>query len=124
MPFFAGKTISIILRSDVQGTYSYNDWYVYFVPAGTSAICKPADQTVAKWNAPDGGWPSGPQWANGIHGVNVDGMSCEYKNDNTNAGALWCSGRNGAIPCYKSGTPGKYCDGGRIYHEPNVYCQW
>lgn len=123
------KAISIIYRSNVQGTYAENDWYVYQTPVGVSALCRPADQTTAKWSANDGPWlSSAPTWPAGIFDINVDGMECQYKNDNTNPGALWCKGRDGPITCYKDDKldkkEGKYCDGQRIYQQPYVYCQW
>jgi hypothetical protein len=123
------KAISIIYRSKVEGTYAENDWYVYQTPVGVSALCKPEDQTIAKWSADDGAWLSNvPAWPTGTFDINVDGMECQFKNDNTNPGALWCKGRSDAISCYKDSKldkkEGKYCHGGRIFQQPYVYCQW
>jgi hypothetical protein len=82
------NAISIIYRSFVDGTYSENDWYVYETPVGVSALCRPADETVAKWPAADGAGPAspGPDWPAGIHNVTVDDMDCEYKSDNQDPG--------------------------------------
>jgi hypothetical protein len=123
------KRITIIYRSLVDMTYAENDWYVYQTTGAESALCKPADQTVAKWSAPDGGWLSNvPAWPHGTFDINVDGMECQYKNDNSNAGALWCKGREGPIGCSKDDAldkrEGKYCDGSRIYQQPYVNCEW
>lgn len=127
------KSISIIYRSKVAETYAENDWYLYQTPFGISTLCNPADQTVAKWSADDGTWQlNEPAWPAGTFDItfdiNVDGMEYQYKNDNTNAGALWCKGRSGPIGCYKDPAldkkEGKFCDGANSYQQPYVYCQW
>jgi hypothetical protein len=126
------KSISIIYRSSVDKNWAENDWYVYQTPVDVSALCNPADQTVAKWPADDGPWPtvlpSGAPWPAGIFDITVDGMDCQYKNDNTDPGALWCKGRSSAISCWEDPRldekEGKFCDGGRIYQQPYVYCTW
>ncbi|KAH5645502.1 hypothetical protein HBI51_111200 [Parastagonospora nodorum] len=124
------SAISIILRTNVRETFADNDWYVYEIPVGVSALCKPEDQTVTKWTAEDGPWPSnGPDWPAGTFDINVDGMECQYKNDGRgNPGSLWCKGQDDPFTCYKDPKldkrEGKFCDGGRIYQQPYVYCQW
>ncbi|KAF2833771.1 hypothetical protein CC86DRAFT_389905 [Ophiobolus disseminans] len=124
------NAISIIYRSAfIRGTFAENDWYVYDTPVGVSALCKPADQTVARWPADDGPGPAatGPNWPNGVFDIAVDGMECQYKNNNQNPGALFCKGRSEPIRCYKDDKldrrEGKYC-ADRIYQQPYVYCQW
>ena len=101
---------------------------MYETPVGQSALCKPANETVAKWSAADGAFMSWPAWPSGTFDINVDGMECQYKNDGTNPGALWCKNQAGPFKCYKDDKldkkDGKYCDGARIYQQPYVYCQW
>jgi hypothetical protein len=123
------KAISIIYRSKVDTTWAENDLYVYQTTVSVPALCRPADQTIAKWSADDGVWLSNvPAWPGGIFDINVNGMQCQYENGNTNPGALWCKGRSSPISCYKDPSLDKkeckYRDGKRIYQQPYVYCQW
>jgi hypothetical protein len=73
-----------------MGKYSGNDWYVYETPVGVSSLSRPSDQAVTKWSAADGPGPASPDtnWPNGVFDIYVDGMECQYKNDNRNPGAL------------------------------------
>ncbi|KAF2825179.1 hypothetical protein CC86DRAFT_419014 [Ophiobolus disseminans] len=91
------KAVEIILRSSTAKSNQENQWFFYETPAGTSARCKPASSTLAKFPLPNG--PIEPEWPNGEFPIRPYGMNCMYKNNNKNAGALWCKERKDPIIC-------------------------
>jgi len=118
------KAINIILRYYNEMSYYENQWFFYETPVGTSAVCRPAANTLAKFPLPNGFAASDPKWPNGEFPVKPYGMDCTYKNNNENAGALWCKGRNGPIQC-KAETnkdPKKCME--HVYQRPYVFCEW
>ena len=70
-------------------------------------------------------WPAGTFDFKDLHG-----MDCQYKNDGSNAGALWCGGRDGPISCQADNMRWdkdmKHCEenGPQRYHQALVYCEW
>lgn len=65
-----------------------------------------------------------PKWPNGVFSVRPFDMECEYKNNNEDAGALWCKERDGPIQCRKEIDMERKACRDRIYHKAYVYCQW
>jgi hypothetical protein len=116
------KAINIIYRSYTVKSYYTNSWYFYETPVGTSALCKSADQTIAKFDTV-GGFQE-PLWPNGIFPIKTDGMDCEYKNNDEGAGALWCQGRTEPIQCHQEvDRKAKFCLD-TVLQTPYVYCEW
>ncbi|KAF1828223.1 hypothetical protein BDW02DRAFT_617367 [Decorospora gaudefroyi] len=66
-------------------------------------------------------------WPGGIYNLNIEGEDCEYKNDGTNAGRLFCPNRE--IDCMEEskkstdeGLP--ECSSSRVKFHPAVYCDF
>ncbi|KAF2733896.1 hypothetical protein EJ04DRAFT_564753 [Polyplosphaeria fusca] len=119
------NAINIILRQETTETLYPSAWYFYDTPVGESALCKPEDGAIGKFDIDSIVPGTEPPWPNGIYSIKTGGMNCEYKNNNEDAGALWCEGRDGPIGCKKENDygKGKFCSD-RIFQTPYVYCQW
>ena len=119
------RAINIIYRSYTRKSYYENQWFFYETPVGKSAICRPADQTIAKFG-PYIGYAE-PRWPAGTFPVRPFGMDCEYKNNGQNPGALWCKGRSGPIGCKEedrlASRNGQWCQSD-VWQLPYVYCEW
>jgi len=127
------KALSINLQNYIDQIGNVNKWFFYATDRGVSALCGKEKDAVASFLAQDGATLiDNPPWPGGTFKVKVDGMDCEYKNDGTNAGALWCSGR-GAISCQEEHAKGKGEKGSKVCENngdssrsqhPVVFCEW
>ncbi|KAF1828489.1 hypothetical protein BDW02DRAFT_615419 [Decorospora gaudefroyi] len=92
--------LSIVLSNFIDESH-YNDaWYFHVIKGGESAVCRPNDQaisSVSAWNNPS---IENPPWPGGTFPLKVDELgNCEYKNDGSDPGALWCGEK--AMPCHE-----------------------
>ena len=92
-PSRQNKALSIIYQHWVDETGSkINSWL--FVPGdyGVDRVCAAEDQAQKMVSAPgDDDTVVNPPWPGGTFELNsLHGLECEYKNDGTNPGALFC----------------------------------
>lgn len=116
------KAVDIIFRSSTAKSNQENQWFFYETPVGTSARCKPANNTLANFPLPGG--PIEPKWPNGEFPIRPYGMDCTYKNNNENAGALWCKGRKDPIICKSEKHRLPELCMKDISQKPYVVCEW
>lgn len=128
-PVLRNKALAIIIRNTITEADNINEWLFYLTNKGTSKVCDKG-KPILTAKAPGG--PSvadNPPWPGGTYELmDLDGMKCEYKNDGSSAGALWCDGR-GAIPCSADslravGEKGTKQCGLGVYDHPVVFCEW
>lgn len=116
------KALNIIRRSYTDKSYYENQWFFYMTPVGTSALCRHADTTLAKFPM-EGGPLFDLKWPSGTFKIQPDGMDCEYKNDGTNPGALWCKGR-AVIGCKLEAKRDTQTCMAHVEQTPYVLCEW
>jgi hypothetical protein len=128
------KALSVILQNYIDEISNENTWLFFATDQGVSALCNDDKNAVAKY--PTGGGPSmidNPPWPGGTFEMAIDGMKCQYKNDGSNHGALWCDGKSGAIACQEDSAKNKGKEGTKacgpkimwsIEQHPIVFCEW
>jgi hypothetical protein len=128
------KALSVILQNYIDEITNENTWLFFATDPGVSALCRNEKDAVAKF--PAGGGASmidNPPWPGGTFKVTIDGMKCEYKNDGSNPGALWCDGRDNAISCQVKDSKDKGKKGTKdcglkiiwsLEQHPVVFCEW
>ncbi|KAH6883067.1 peptidase S8/S53 domain-containing protein [Alternaria rosae] len=92
-PSRKNKTLSIIFRKYEEQVYRENSWLFFKGDYGTSSVCRPdmeATRTVLVGG--DGYVVDNPPWPGGTYEMDdlIDGVNCDYLNDGTTPGSLWC----------------------------------
>jgi hypothetical protein len=135
-----GKSLSIAMVTQVNshgGGASYDaQWHFYATAVGHEVSCDPSsDNQVseiankgpsdAKFNF--GGDQRNLPWPAGTYNLSIDGEDCQYRNDGTNPGRLFCPKKE--ISCTEDskkntdqGLPG--CSSTRVKFHPAVYCDF
>ena len=125
------KALSVILQNYIDEVTNENSWLFFTTSIGVSQLCHSDKDAISKVKTVDD--PSiidNPPWPGDTFPLTLDGMECEYKNDGTNPGALWCKGKDGPIACQqdilKTDGKRKKCDSGlwSISQHPVVTCEW
>jgi len=127
------KALSIILQNYIYEAANENSWLFFTTSIGVSVLCHSDKDAISKAKtADDPSLVENPPWPGGIFPLKLDGMDCDYKNDGTNPGALWCNngGDNKVIACQQddlrwSGKENE-CETGlwHISQHPVVFCEW
>jgi hypothetical protein len=90
------QALSIIIQSLIDtGAGAETNWLFFSTKFGESALCKEDNYAIIKPKISTDTDIDNPPWPGGSYTLMIDGMDCEYKNDGTNAGALWCKEKNG-----------------------------
>jgi hypothetical protein len=125
------KAISIILQNYIDEVANTNSWLFFTTSIGVSVLCRSEKDAISQVpTADDPAMVDNSPWPTGTFPLRLDGMDCEYKNDGTNPGALWCKGRDGPIGCKEDdlrwSKKGKECDSGlwSITQHPVAFCEW
>jgi hypothetical protein len=124
------KALSIILQNYIDESSNDMTWLFFATDYGASVLCHSDKKALLKTKAARATDIDNPPWPGGTYQLKLDGMNCEYKNDGTNAGALWCKERNGPITCkaddMRAAKKSKVCDAAlwRIEQHAVVACEW
>ncbi|KAH8726885.1 SGNH hydrolase-type esterase domain-containing protein [Phaeosphaeriaceae sp. PMI808] len=129
------KVLSIIMqnaRVESPGGPNDNSWLFFQTSKGESPLCH--QETTAMWRIfrePQNANIDNPPLLGGIYPPESDppfrmkDMDCRYKNDRTNAGALWCNDKQFAYYEMREQQT-RNCGGGPITYRqrPVVYCEF
>ncbi|KAH9883147.1 hypothetical protein J1614_000003 [Plenodomus biglobosus] len=124
------KALSIIFQNYIDPIGNTNTWLFLETDIGVSKLCTDEKEAIHKVDAGGGpGTVDNPPWPGGSFPLTLDGLGdCEYKNDGTNTGSLWCSGNE--IKCQedsmKAQSGSETCELGdiAISQHPVVFCEW
>ncbi|KAL6166153.1 hypothetical protein ACJQWK_07513 [Exserohilum turcicum] len=129
------KALSIIYQDLVTSNSVVKSWLFFAGDFGKSSACRKSREAIKKVDGISGD-ATNPPWPGGTYTLNnLHGMECDYKNDGTNAGALWCkegasAGKNKKIQCEEEATKRvkkfEICpaDHGYVMHHRVVKCEW
>jgi hypothetical protein len=135
-----GKSLSIAMVTQVDshsGGASYNaQWHFFTTSVGHEVSCDSSSDTqvseISSQGPSDakanfGGDHKNLPWPAGVYNLNIEGEDCQYRNDGTNPGRLFCPKRE--ISCTEDskkstdqGLPG--CSSSRVTFHPAVYCDF
>lgn len=123
------KALSIIFQNYIDEISNTNSWLFFRTDIGVSKLCANEKDAIYKTDAGgDAGTVDNPPWPGGSFPLTLDGLGdCQYQNDGTNTGSLWC-GEN-EIKCQEDdmkAQPGKSCEVGlwAISQHSVVFCEW
>ena len=143
-PSRKNKALSIIFQNYIDEISNENTWLFFNSDYGESSECRL--DTQAMKTVPADGNVDNPPWPAGTYemGNLIDSSSCDYLNDGTNPGSLWCQDwdapptkqgepalpKDREIKCkaeevrYKSGAEGCSDSMMGIYRHAVVTCDW
>ncbi|KAI4962164.1 hypothetical protein J4E86_001196 [Alternaria arbusti] len=143
-PSRKNKALSIISQNYIDDISNENTWLFFNSDYGESSECRL--DTQAMKTVPADGNVDNPPWPAGTYemGNLIDSSSCDYLNDGTNPGSLWCQDwdapptkqgepalpKDREIKCkaeevrYKSGAEGCSDSMMGIYRHAVVTCDW
>ncbi|KAF2687475.1 hypothetical protein K458DRAFT_401982 [Lentithecium fluviatile CBS 122367] len=130
-PSAKSKALSVIFQNYGDESNYINLWIFITTDIGVSAMCRNSTEAVSVQKAPnDLNLVKNPPWPGGTFEMTIEGLGdCEYKNDGSNTGALWCSGRG--ISCQeddlRQSGQAQFCPNLDIWgfsHHPVVFCEW
>lgn len=143
-PSRKNKALSIIYQNYIDDISNENTWLFFNSDYGESSECRL--DTQAMKTVPADGNVDNPPWPAGTYemGNLIDSSSCDYLNDGTNPGSLWCQDwdapptkqgepalpKDREIKCkaeevrYKSGAEGCSDSMMGIYRHAVVTCDW
>jgi hypothetical protein len=136
------KALSIIMQHLIDPISNEVSWQFFASDYGVSPLCHPYQEAALSVTIDGPSDIDNPAWPGGSYTLrNLDGMDCDYLNDGSNPGALWCQDRNEAKP--ENGEEKKVmisrreedrrwdhkaeiCSEGDLYlaHHPVVTCDW
>jgi hypothetical protein len=137
------KAISIIMQHLIDPISNEVSWQFFASDYGVSSLCHPYQEAALSVTIDGPSDTDNPAWPGGTFTLhNLDEVDCDYKNDRSNAGALWCQDRNEAKPengekekkvmisCREEDRrwdhEAKICSEGdlSLAHHPVVICDW
>ena len=92
-PSRKNKALSIIFQRYFDGVWTDNSWLFFESDYGKSSVCRDEKQATRSEPAGDDyDMVKNPPWPGGTYEMNdlIDGVECDYLNDGTNPGSLWC----------------------------------
>jgi hypothetical protein len=134
------KALSIIMQHLIDPISNELSWQFFASDYGVSSLCRPYQEAALSVTIDGPSDIDSPAWPGGTS--TFDEVDCDYMNDDSNPGALWCQDRNDAKP--ENGEKGKkimilcrdenrrwdhgteVCSEGDLYrtHHPVVTCDW
>jgi hypothetical protein len=139
------EALSIVFQHMIDPISNDNSWLFFKSAYGKSSVCRPYQEATKV--IPTEGDVDNPPWPGGTCSMNnlIDGVECDYLNDGSNPGALFCQNWDAPPPTETEGPLPKnrtieckeevrrwdhgaeICsDGGDIFvaHHPVVSCDW
>jgi hypothetical protein len=93
-PELRNKVLSIIMQSYIDPILSESSWQFFASDYGVSSLCHESREAVLSVTLDGSPNVNNPPWPGGGFVLpNLDGMYCDYLNDGSNPGALWCHDR-------------------------------